>query len=90
MYRYKKSIGGEPKRQAYIYFASQLYRTWPEWKRETIRELCRKAGGEYWEALLEYVTTETPLEVVCDKHYISKSTLHRITRTYYRIFPKNF
>lgn len=89
MYRYKKSVGGSYARQGYIYFTSLRYRELPEWKQRAIRELCGRAGEEYREALLEYVTTETEPEIICWKHHLSKSTLHRITRRYYREFPRD-
>ena len=90
MYRYKKSVGGSYQRQGYIYFTSLQYRNLPEWRREKLRELCKRAGGEHWEALLEYMTTETTPESVCQRFYLSRSTLHRIVRTYYKEFPRNF
>lgn len=89
MYRYKKSVGGSYARQGYIYFASLRYRELPPRKQDKIRCLCREVGGEYERALLEHVTTETDPEVICWRHHLSRSTLNRITRRYYKKFPKN-
>jgi len=88
MFRYKAGICVSYERQGYIYFASLLYRELPEKSRETIRELCRQAGGDYWEALLAFVTTDAGAEYVCRRHYLSRSTLYRAVRRYYEGFPE--
>lgn len=88
MFRYRPGLGVSYARQGYIYFASLLYRELPERRREKLRQLCRQTGGAYWEALLEYVTTENSPERICQKHFISRSTLSRAARRYYQAFPK--
>lgn len=88
MFRYKPGIPVSYERQGYIYFASLLYRELPERSQEKIRELCRQAGGAYWEALLELVTTGAKADHVCQSHHLSRSTLERAVRKYYRAFPK--
>lgn len=88
MFRYKAGIDVSYARQGYIYFTSLLYRELPERSRERIRSLCRQAGGEYWEALLEFVTTEAGAEKICQKYYLSPSTLGRARKRYYEAFPK--
>lgn len=88
MFRYKKSVGGSYERQGYIYFVSLCYKDLPERKRERIRRLCREVGGEYERALLEFVTTDTTATAVCTRHYLSRSTLERIVRKYYKTFPR--
>lgn len=87
MFRYKPGIPVSYERQGCIYFTSLLYREMPERSRERIRQLCRKAGGEYWEALLEFVTTDAGAEQICQKHFLSRSTLCRAVRRYYEEFP---
>ena len=88
MFRYKNGIGVSYNRQGYIYFASRMYRELPEGKRKKLEELCRRCGGESWQALLAFVTTDAGADAVCDRHYLSRSTLHRMVRRYYREFPK--
>lgn len=88
MFRYKAGIDVSYARQGYIYFTSLLYRELPERSRERIRALCRQAGGEYWEALLEFVTTEAGADRICQEHYLSRSTLERAVRRYYEAFPR--
>lgn len=87
MYRYKKSVGGSYARQGYIYFASLRYRELPRRRQETIRRLCQECGGEYADALLEFVTTEHGAVAVCMAHHLSQSTLERAVRRYYQEFP---
>lgn len=86
MFRYKKGIRVSYARQGYIYFTSLLYPELTEAERERIRKICRKAGGEYAGALLEFVTTEAGADKVCRKHYLSRSTLYRAVRRYYETF----
>lgn len=87
MFRYKSSIPVSYERQGYVYFASLLYRELPEGSREKIRELCRQAGGERWEALLEYVTTGASVDSVCVRYHLSYSSLLRAARRYLKLFP---
>ncbi len=89
MFRYKPGIKVGYIRQGYIYFTSLLYRELPVNKRRTIDELCHKCGGEYWEALREFVTTETKKTEICAKYFLSESTLHRVVRKYYLNFPRS-
>lgn len=88
MFRYKTGIGVSYNRQGYIYFASRMYRELPEGKRRKLEALCRRCGGESWQALLAFVTSDAGADAVCDRHYLSRSTLHRMVRRYYREFPK--
>ena len=87
MFRYKKSVGGDYVRQGYIFFTSLRFEELGERRRERIRSLCEEAGGEYSEALLEFVTTQTTATAVCYKYALSKSTLYRIVSDYYKKFP---
>lgn len=90
MFRIKRSINVSEKRQGYIYYVSLLYPELPEKKRAQIREICRRAGGEYAPAVLEFVTTDQGAIAVSQKHYISRETLDRAVRRYYEMFPKDF
>lgn len=87
MFRYKSSIPVSYERQGYIYFTSRLYRELPERSQERIRTLCRQAGGEHWEALLEYVTAGASADSICTKHHLSYSSLLRAARRYFKLFP---
>lgn len=88
-YRFKKSVPVGYDRQGYIYFKSRLYRQLSKEDRDAIAAHCRRCGGEYWRALLEFVTRDTTATKVCMKYYISQSTLERMVRRYYAEFPKD-
>lgn len=89
MFRFKESVKVSYKRQGYIYFTSLRYDELDEGRQKKIRALCRECGGANRKALFEAVTTETSEDLICDTHYISKSTLYRMKREYYERFPKN-
>lgn len=86
MFRVKKSIPVEPDLQGYIYFASRMYRKLGLKEQRMVQQLCQEAGGEYYKALFEFVTTDSGFVAVCRKHFISQSTLERIVRKYYVAF----
>lgn len=88
-FKYKKSVGGSYRRQGYIYFTSLCYEDLGERRKERIRRLCREVGGEYEQALFEFVTTDTTATAVCMKHHLGRSTLYRMVSEYYKNFSKN-
>ena len=88
MFRFKESVRVSYKRQGYIYFTSLRYDELDEGRQRKIRELCRECGGAHSKALFRAVTTETSEDLICDDHYISKSTLSRMKREYYERFPQ--
>ena len=88
MFRLKTSLPLSYERQGYIYFTSKNYKKLPEEKRQRIDELCRKAGGEYHKALLEYVTTDSSVTKICLLHHVDDNTLHRAVNRYYMNFPQ--
>lgn len=89
MFRYKKSVPVSYERQGYIYFASRLYRELTEEQQRKLLNLCLQCGGEHYQALFEFVTTDAGAEAVCMKHFLSRSTLERAVRRYYESFPQN-
>lgn len=88
MYRYKRGIKCSYDRQGYIYFTSRNYRFLRPEQKATIREMCRKAGGEHREALFCFVTSDKSATEVCMEHFLSKATLYRAVQRYYEDFPK--
>ncbi len=87
MFRYKKSVGIPYERQGYIYFKSLLFETMSEEDRERIRAICKEAGGEYETALMRFVSTHEGAVKICMEFHISRSTLERAVRRYYRLWP---
>lgn len=88
MFRFKSGIKADYNRQGYIYFVSLMYRELPAKAQQTILNLCIECGGEYYQALFEFVTTEATATALAMKHYISRETLYRLVRKYYESFPK--
>lgn len=86
MFRYKKSVPVSYERQGYIYFKSRCYQELPVKEKHRILNLCMEAGGEYYQALFEYVTTDKSATSVCLRHHLSQSTLLRAVRKYYTNF----
>lgn len=89
MFRYKKSVPVSYERQGYIYFSSLLYREMPERAQQKILNLCMECGGgEYYQALFEFVTTDASATHICMRYALSRSTLERLVRRYYESFPQ--
>lgn len=88
-FRFKRSIPLDYEQQGYIYFLSRRYNRLPLAKRKQIDALCRSSGGEYAEAVKEFVTTDRGAEEVCRKYFLSQSTLERIVKRYYIAFSEN-
>lgn len=88
MFRFKKSVPVSYDRQGFIYFASRLYGELPQKTQKKIMNLCMECGGEYGQALFEFVTTDSGAENVCAQYHLSRSTLERAVRKYYERFPK--
>ena len=57
-------------------------------RQDEIVGLCMEAGGEYYQALFQFVTSDVGAAEVCRKHFISQSTLERIVRKYYVSFAQ--
>lgn len=88
MFRFKSGIRVSYNRQGYIYFASLLFGEMTAADQKKIRTLCLRCGGEYGEALMEFVTTDADATYISRKYNISRETLHRCVRRYYERFPK--
>ena len=88
-FRVRKSVPLSVRRQGYIYYKSLCYPELPERAKRRIAELCSLAGGEYAAALQEYVTTDRSATAVCLRHHISRGTLERAVRKYYRMWPRS-
>lgn len=88
MYRYKRGVKADYNRQGYVYFVSRRFEHLTPARQRKIRELCADAGGEYEDALFEFVTTDKTATAICMKHYVSKATLYRAVKRYYEAFPE--
>ena len=90
MFRFKSGVNADYDRQGYIHFTSRQYKRMSKEDQKKIIELCKDSGGEYCDALLEFVTTEISVTALTLKHYISKATLYRLVKKYYENFPDKF
>lgn len=88
MFRFKRSVPVSYDRQGYIYFKSRLYEELPQAEQQAIVNLCLECGGEYYQALFQFVTTDAGATSVCVQHHLSRSTLERVVRRYYEHFPR--
>ncbi len=87
MFRYKRSVPVSYDRQGYIFFVSRMYKRLPADQQQKILNLCLDAGGEYYKALFDFVTTDEGATAVCMRHNLSRATLHRAVVRYYKDFP---
>ena len=97
MFRYKSGIPMSYNRQGYVYFASRLYKHWPQEVRNVIDGICRQAvkesnirGGQkhYVQALTEFVTTDIRAEQLECRYGINRDSFYRCVRAYYMLFPE--
>lgn len=89
MFRFKSGVNVDYNRQGYIYFVSRLFKELPQAEKQKILNLCMLCGGEYYQALFEFVTTDVTATALCMKYYISRATLYRAVRKYYEEFQQN-
>jgi len=87
-FRYKRGIPVDYEQQGYIYFTSRRFKQLSRGQQEKIRRLCREAGGEHSDALFAFVTTDSGAVEVCDRYFISESTLERAVKKYYLAFQE--
>ena len=87
MFRFKRGVKVDYNRQGYIYFVSRRYRELPQKEQKTILNLCITHGGEHYQALFEFVTTDASATELSMKHYLARKTLYRAVRKYYEGFP---
>lgn len=83
MYRFKRGIPVGYTRQGYIYFYSRNYHCLPAEEKAVVRNAARAAGGAYYRAVMDYVTTDTTHVAICSKYHLSRATLDRMVRKYY-------
>lgn len=87
-FRYKKGIRVPYNEQGRIYFHCLGYDRLTKREKETIQRKCRQVGGEYAEALLEFVTSEKGYTAICMKYHLSQATLYRLVKKFYEGFSR--
>lgn len=89
VFRFKKAVPVSYNLQGFIYFYSKRFAELTPEEQKIIKAVCRKAGGEHYNAVLEAVTTERSTTAVCMRHNLSESTLERAVRRYYALFSEH-
>ena len=75
MFRYRKSHNLTYNEQGLIYFVCHNYRRMPPGIKQKIEQRSKSACGCYWQAVLDYMTTDKSFIQICMQYYISESTL---------------
>ena len=85
----KKGVRVPYHQQGYIYFLSRRFKMLSKSKRERIEAHTKAVAGEYWRALLAFVTTDAGAVEICGRFYLSESTLERVVARYYEEWPED-
>lgn len=88
VFRYKTNIDVTYVQQGYVYFTSRNIKALPERRQDRIRKLISECGGQYADALAEFVTTDTGAVSITMKYNLSDRVLNRLVTRYYRAFIK--
>ena len=87
-FRYKRGIHVDYNGQGWVYFHCLRFHRLPKKEQEKIRKLCRDVGGEYADALLEFVTSEKGYTAIGMKYHLSQATLYRLVKKFYEGFSR--
>lgn len=87
MFRYMGSLPIPEDRQRHIYELCLRYDELPAGIRRRLRENAGRAAREYADALAEVVFFGRPFRETCRKYYLSRATLNRCVRRFYKDFP---
>lgn len=72
------------KKQGYIFFVCQNYRTMSSRMKKKIDRLCNEIGKEDKDALFEAMTGEKTVEYIAARHHITNRRLYLLVREFYR------
>ncbi len=72
------------KKQGYIFFACQNYRTMSARMKKKIDRLCSEIGKEDKDALFEAMTGEKTVEHIAARHHITCRRLYLLVHEFYR------
>ena len=88
-FRYNECLGIPYDLQGHIYFHSKRYKQLEKEEKEVIDAACQWAGGQYANALKQYVTTNKKDVAVCQRFYMSRNTLLRTVANYYKYMAQS-
>ena len=69
--------------QGFVCFSCLTYDAQPQRVKNKINNLCDKVGGEYRDALFEFVTTEKTVTEIGLKYYVSETKLYNMRKKFY-------
>lgn len=86
-FKYRRGIRRSYVEQGRIFFACRNYGKLSRREQQQIEALIHQVGGEYANALREYLLTDAGWVEVCQKWYISDRTLQRVVKRFYEFWP---
>ena len=72
--------------QGLVFFLCKTYEMQPQRIKSKIDRLCHNLGGEYADALFEFLTSDKSAIYISLKYYISESTLYKLRRIFFNMF----
>lgn len=85
-FKFRPGIRKSYDEQGEIFFRCRRYASQGKTVRRRVDEMIHRAGGEYANALREYLLTNAGWVEVCQKWYISDRTLQRIVRRFFELW----
>ncbi|MBE6648823.1 MAG: hypothetical protein E7614_04805 [Ruminococcaceae bacterium] len=83
MFRKKRGINLSYPMQGFVCFSCLTYDAQPKTVKNKINKLCDEIGGEFRDALFEFVTTEKTVTEISLKHYVSETKLYNMRKKFY-------
>ncbi len=83
MFRKRRGISLSYPMQGFICFSCLTYDAQPISVKSKIDNLCDEIGGEYRDALFEFLTTEKTVTEISLKHYVSETKLYNLRKKFY-------
>ncbi len=83
MFRKRKGINLSYPMQGFVCFSCLTYDAQPNNIKSKINRLCDVVGGEFRDALFEFVTTEKSAVEIGLKYYVSESKLYDMRKKFY-------
>lgn len=82
-FKKRRGIHLSYNRQGLIYFTCMDAKNQPEEVQRKILNLCMKAGGVYYRALYDVVTSEDSIRRIAIRHHVSETLLYKLRKTFY-------
>jgi len=83
MFRKNRGIKRSSPTPSFACVSSLTYDAQPKTVKNKINKLCDEIGGEFRDALFEFVTTEKTVTEISLKHYVSETKLYNMRKKFY-------